>query len=68
MDGFLELVWHPGHDDRNGVEGVDVLIPLADRVRGGQFGFFFCSVACIRAAIGKQLDELEMRIARGGDE
>lgn len=68
LDGFLSLDWHPAEESEgSAAESVSSThpgfsLPLAQGVRGGQFGFFFCSVQCLRQFLNELLDSMEARI------
>ena len=63
--GFLDLVWHGGHDDGGGADReVDARLPVAEDTPGGQFEFYFCSTPCLRSFLNACVDELEAKIAR----
>ena len=65
LDGFLDLTWHGAHDGGSGPDrDIHLAVPLADRVKGGQFEFYFCSTTCLRAFLNAAVDELENRIRR----
>lgn len=61
MDGFLYLEWHKGHGPSDEDEGGHIL-PLTQDVRGGQFGLFFCSIACLRGFLNHCLDRMEHEV------
>lgn len=69
LDGFLDLEWHPVEEWGSLAKESELspgtpgfLLPLAQRVRGGQFGFFFCSVSCLRGFLNELLDFMENTI------
>lgn len=65
MLGYLFLTWSSTFTEGDGSESAaGTLIPIADRVRGGQFRFSFCSTACLRSFLNGCVDELEKSVAR----
>jgi hypothetical protein len=54
---FMALVWHsndPANYD-------DASVEIAELVNTGQFEFYFCSTACLRAFLKYCVDELDQR-------
>ena len=67
--GFLNLGWHGAHGEGQGIDReIDCQVPLAERVGEGQFGFFFCSTACLRTFLNRAVDELEEQVVEAREE
>jgi len=66
LSGYLWLQWHGAHPQEGG-KGPDphigTGIMLAEQTHEGQFEFYFCSTACLRAFLNFCVDELESEIA-----
>ena len=63
IKGFLELIWHGQHDDTIHDDDRDTycLLPLARDSSDGQFGFYFCSTACLRSFFTRLVDDFEAK-------
>jgi hypothetical protein len=63
MDGYLSMSWHGAHDRGEGkFRDIYKMIYIAKGIRGGQYGLYFCSTACMRAFLNYCVDELEHKI------
>src|SRR5688572_9906233 len=65
LAGYLELGWHPQEGDKEFDANFCFSIRLAYRTHAGQFAFYFCSTACMRAFLNFCVDELESTVAKG---
>lgn len=66
IDGFLDLAWHEAHSSDE--EGNGCGFPIAQDVRGGQFGIYCCSVRCLRKLLNRLLDDFDQAIQDASNE
>jgi hypothetical protein len=64
LEAFLALTWHGAHDEGEGPDrDFDAVTYIAHFVRGGGFGFYFCSTTCLREFLSACVDRLDQEIA-----